>query len=191
MTKVLHTLKQFASGKNVFILFIVTMTIYLLMLSYTIPMVESFAPNTAIFDLSPSGYSYQHATSLLKELGSEGRQVYLSRQLPLDFIYPGLFAISYSLLLHWLFSKSITGTSKLFYLAFTPILGGLFDYLENIAIIRMINSFPDVSINLIQTASTFTILKSIFTTFFFLLLFSGLAALAVSKMKSKLAITRN
>ena len=98
MTKALHTLKQFASGKNVFILFIVTMTIYLLMLSYTIPMVESFAPNTAIFDLSPSGYSYQHATSLLKELGSEGRQVYLSRQLPLDFIYPGLFAISYSLL---------------------------------------------------------------------------------------------
>ena len=186
MTTTLNALKKFATGRTVFILFIMTMTVYLLMLLYTIPLVESFAPNTALFDLSPSGYSYQHAMSLLEELGDEGRQIYLSRQLPLDFIYPGLFAVSYPLLLIWLFSKSVKETSRVFYLAFIPVLGGLFDYLENIYIIRMINSFPDLSTGLVQVASTFTLLKSIFTTIFFLLLFAGFAAFVLTKSKAKL-----
>ena len=99
MTRILNALKKLASGRIVFILFTLTMAIYLLMLLYSIPMVERYAPNTALFDLSPSGYSYQHAVSLLEELGNEGRQVYLSRQLPVDFVYPGLFGFSYTLLL--------------------------------------------------------------------------------------------
>ena len=191
MTKTLNVLKKLASGRTVLILFIITMAIYLLMLFYSIPMVESFAPNTALFDLSPSGYSYQHAMSLLEELGNEGRQIYLSRQLPLDFIYPGLFVISYTLLLIWLFSKSLKDTSRIFYLAFIPALGGLFDYLENIYIIRMINSFPDLSPRLVQVASTFTLFKGIFTTIFFLLLFAGFAAFVFTKYKTKLVSVNN
>ena len=191
MTKFLNTLKKLASGRTVFILFIMTMAIYLLMLLYSIPMVESFAPNTALFDLSPSGYSYSHAMSLLEELGNEGRQFYISRQLPLDFIYPGLFAVSYTLLLIWLFSKSVKDTSKIFYLAFIPALGGLFDYMENIYIIRMINSFPDLSARLVQVASTFTLLKSIFTIVFFLLLFAGFTAFVLTKNKTKLVLVYN
>ena len=191
MTNTLNTLKKLASGKIVSILFTLTMAIYLLMLFYSIPMVESFAPNTALFDLSPSGYSYQHALSLLEELGNEGRQIYLSLQLPLDFVYPGLFAISYTLLLIWLFSKSLKNKSRIFYLALIPALGGLFDYLENIYIFRMINSFPDLSPRLVQVASTFTLLKSVFTTVFFLLLFAGLAAFVFTKYKSKLVSVNN
>jgi len=191
MTKFIHYLQKLASGKTVLILFIVTMSVYLLMLFYTIPMVESFAPNTALFDLSPSGYSYSHAMSLLEELGNEGRQFYLSRQLPLDFIYPGLFAVSYTLLLIWLFSKSFKDTSKIFYLAFIPALGGLFDYLENIYIIRMISAFPDLSARLVQTASTFTMLKSVFTTVFFLVLFAGFAAFVFTRSRTKLVSVKN
>ena len=191
MTNTLNTLKKLASGKIVSILFTLTMAIYLLMLFYSIPMVERFAPNTALFDLSPSGYSYQHAMSLLEELGNEGRQIYLSLQLPLDFVYPGLFAISYTLLLIWLFSKSLKNKSRIFYLALIPALGGLFDYLENIYIFRMINSFPDLSPRLVQVASTFTLLKSIFTTIFFLLLFAGLAAFVFTKYKTKLVSVNN
>jgi len=191
MSKTLNVPKKLASGKTVFILFTLTMAIYLLMLLYSIPLVESFAPNTALFDLSPSGYSYQHAVSLLEELGNEGRQIYLSRQLPVDFVYPGLFGFSYTLLLIWLFSKSVKDTSKIFYLAFIPALGGLFDYLENIYIIRMINAFPDLSARLVQVASTFTLLKSIFTTVFFLLLFAGFAAFVFTKNKAKLVSVNN
>ena len=191
MTRIIDYLKKIASGKTVFILFIMTMAVYLLMLLYTIPMVESCAPNMALFDMSPSGYSHQYAISLLERLGDTGRTVYLTRQLPLDFIYPGLFAVSYSLLLIWLFSKSVKDTSRIFYLAFTPALGGLFDYLENIYIIRMVNSFPDLSARLVQVASTFTVLKSVFTTVFFLLLFIGFTSFVFTKTKTRLVSINN
>jgi len=191
MTKIIHYLKKLASGRTVFILFIMTMSVYFLMLFYTIPMVESYASNMALFDMSPSGYSYQHAMSLLERLGDAGRAIYLTRQLPLDFIYPGLFAMSYTLLLIWLFSKSFKDTSRIFYLAFIPALGGLFDYLENIYIIRMITSFPDLSNGLVQVASTFTLLKSTFTTVFFLLLFAGFASFVLTKTKTKLVSVNN
>ncbi|PID58773.1 hypothetical protein CSB45_01885 [candidate division KSB3 bacterium] len=58
-----------------------------------------------IFDLSLCGYSYDYALRLLSALGNEGRKEYLSRQFPLDFIYPALFSIFSILLLAWLFLK--------------------------------------------------------------------------------------
>lgn len=175
--------QNLASGRRVFVLFLLTMLVYTTMLTYTIPMVESYAPNLALFDLSPTGYSYEHATSLLQELGPEGRQIYLTRQLPLDFIYPGLFAVSYTLLLFWLFSKEFKDDSGVFYFAFIPVLGGFFDYLENICIIIMLKTFPTTSTTLVKISSTFTLLKGIFTTLFFILLLIGVGAALVKRSK--------
>ena len=183
MNKSLTYLQKIASGRVVLFSVILTMAVYLLMLLNTIPKVESFAPGIALFDLSPSGYSYQHAASLLGTLGETGRSVYLYQQLPVDFIYPGLFAISYSLLLIWLFAKGFKPESKIFYLAIVPVLGGLFDYLENVCIVLMIKSFPDLSQELVTVASSFSVLKSIFTTGFFFLLLIGFVAYIVSLIK--------
>ena len=185
MNKAIFYLQKVASGKAVFISFILTMAVYLLMLFYSIPRVESFAPGIALFDLSPTGYSYQHAILLLETLGETGRNVYLYQQLPIDFIYPGLFAISYSLLLVWLFTKIFAAGSRMFYLAWVPVFAGLFDYLENISIISMIRSFPGLPQELVMIASTFSILKSLFTMAFFLLLFVGIITFFVSFLKRK------
>ncbi len=155
-------------------LFILTMAVYLTMLLSTLPAVESFAQGKALFDLSPAGYSYEDAVLLLDVLGHEGRRMYLYRQLPMDFVYPGLFAISYSLLLTWVLIKGNASDSKIFYFAVIPFFGGLFDYLENICIIQMITSYPTVPHGLVNISSTFTILKSGFTTAFFVLLLLGI-----------------
>lgn len=170
MKKLIHILQNNASGRLVLVLFLITMAIYLTMIFYSIPSVVSFAPELVLFDMSPTGYSYQNAMELLGVLGPEGRSVYLTMQLPLDFIYPGLFAISYSLLLVWLMLKSLSHQSNMFYLAIVPILAGVCDYIENVFIIVMINSFPDLSSSIVETASLFTIMKSSITTIFFVLL---------------------
>ncbi|GAB5561325.1 MAG: hypothetical protein SynsKO_29720 [Synoicihabitans sp.] len=86
-----------ARGEIVLSLFVLTTAVYLVMILGTIPHVQGFAPGVALFDLSPTGYSHEHAKFLLGSLGAEGRSVYLFPQLAMDFIYPGLFAISYSL----------------------------------------------------------------------------------------------
>ena len=177
MNKFVTLLQNAASGKVVLAISMLTMGVYLIMFCYTIPKVERHAPGLALFDLSPTGYSTQHAITLLESLGQEGRNVYLYQQLPVDFLFPGLFAVSLTLLLTWIFAKSFQSNSKIFYFAVVPILAGIFDYLENISIVSMIQSFPDLPQGLVATASIFTMLKSASIAAFFVLLYIGVASL--------------
>ena len=174
-------LRGWASGKVVLCLFVIATAVYLVMLLGTIPRVQSFAPNMPLFDLSPAGYSHEQAISLLKSLGPEGRKAYLFPQLALDFVYPGLFAICYSLTLIWVFAKRVRPGSKIFYLAVLPVMAGFFDYAENILIIQMIGKYPVVTENLVSAASAFTLLKGAFTTVSLVLLFFGFVYLLMPR----------
>lgn len=174
-------LQGFATGKTVLGFLIPAMSVYLIMLLYTIPQVMLYAPDMKLFDMSPTGYSFFYAVDLLNALGVEGRGSYLYQQLPMDFIYPGLFAVSCCLLLAWLFSKSINANSKMFYLCFVPVLAGLFDYFENISIVNMLISYPNITEIHVSTSSGFTILKSGLTTAFFVILILGVVLLLKRK----------
>lgn len=185
MQSTIRFLQQQASGRKVSILFILTMAVYGFMLAYSIPAVMAFAADLPLFDLSPFGYSYEHAHQLLNQLGGEGRDLYLSLQLPADFIYPGLFAITYALIFVWLLKKLIQPSSKLFYGALVPIFAGLFDYLENIFIIKMINSYPNLDSSMVSIASTFTLLKSQFTTVYFIAVLVILIALLRNRFRKQ------
>ncbi len=165
--------------------FIPSLAVYLLMLFYTIPSVEAYALEMKIFDLSPGGYSYDYAVKLLSALGNEGRKEYISRQLPLDFIYPVLFSISSFLILAWLFLKRHGKGSSIFYLCFVPIVAGIFDYLENIQIVSMILNYPDITKAQVALSSAFTIAKSGLTTFFFFILLFALIRLWVGLKPTK------
>jgi len=162
------------------------MIVYVAMLSYTIPSVEKYANGMKLFDLSPGGYSYEYAKELLTKLGESGRDLYLYNQLPLDFLYPGLFAISCSLLLSWLFLKIKDPSSRLFYFCFVPVAAGMFDYIENILIIGLIAGYPDISPGQVELSSLVTIAKSVLTTLFFIALtIVGIACFA-KKSKSQI-----
>ncbi len=186
MEKLFNGVQKYSTGKIVSVMFVLTMIVYVLMLTYSIPAVSAFAPELPLFDLSPAGYTFAYANELLGTLGAEGRQLYLTTQLPLDFIYPGLFAITYSLLLVWLFRKTFKANSKIYYVALVPFLAGIFDYMENLFIIKMINSFPNLQESTVEIANAFTILKSGFTTVFFVLLLVGFVLL----LKQKLTTSR-
>lgn len=168
MKNIVSIIQNKSNGKNVILFFIPAMIIYVLMLSYTIPAVEEYSNGKKLFDLSPGGYSYEYARELLTVLGENGRDLYLYNQLPLDFLYPGLFAISCSLLLSWLLLKIKEPNSRLFYFCLIPVAAGAFDYAENILIVSMIAGFPDISPGQVQISSLVTIAKSGLTTLFFI-----------------------
>ncbi len=171
--KFLSFMQRVSTGKVVLALIIPAIIVYFIMLLYTIPQVSAYAPGINLFDLSPTGYSFEYAIKLLDTLGSDGRDLYLYRQLPLDFIFPGLFVGSCSLLLSWLLLKTQQTNSKLFYFCYIPVAAGLFDYLENIFIVSILTSYPNVSEVSISLASAMTITKSVLTTIFFVLLILG------------------
>jgi hypothetical protein len=171
--KVLSIVQRASTGKVVLAFVIPTLIVYFTMLLVTIPQVSAYAPGMNLFDLSPAGYSFEYAMKLLDTLGSEGRALYLYRQLPLDFIFPGLLAVSCSLLLSWLFLKTHETNSKVFYFCFVPVAAGLFDYFENISIVSMLTAYPNVSEASVSIASTMTVVKSALVTAFFVVLITA------------------
>jgi len=180
----IKNLQKYVSGRLVLVLFILTMIVYMLILLYSIPAVVVQAPEMRLFDMSPTGYSPEYAESLLTAIGPGGREMYLTRQLPIDLIYPGLFAVTYTLMLIWLFGKRFDAKSKIFLLAFVPSAAGLFDYLENIGIVLMLKSFPKINPMLVHVSSIFSILKSVLTISFYVLLCYGLILLFVRRKHS-------
>jgi hypothetical protein len=177
----LGKLNRKPSGQLVLWLFGITTCVYLAIILYSIPAVLEQAPEMKLFDMSPGGYSYEYATELLEVIGPEGREKYLWLQLPIDFIYPGLFAVTYTLMLIWVFSMRFRAESKIFIMALVPATAGLFDYIENIGIAMMIKSYPNLSSGLVQFTSTFSILKSIMTIASYILLTYGLLLLAAKR----------
>ena len=168
--KIIRVIQKYSTGKNVLLLFSVTMVFYLTILFYSIPKVVASAPEMKLFDVAPSGYTTEYAVSLLNAIGPTGRDLYLSLQLPLDFVYPGLFIISYSLMLAWFLKKNYNLESRVYFVLYIPIFAGLFDYAENIFIILMLKTYPNLNSSLVTAASLATVAKSILSSAFFTLL---------------------
>ena len=183
MYKVIAVLEKQATGKKVLIFFLLSTSVYLAMLFITIPKVMSFSEGMKLLDMMPGGYGPDYVMSLLETLGEEGRRVYLWNQIPLDMFYPCLFATAYSFLLFYILKNLLIKESKWFFLSFLPIAGGLFDYLENIGIILMLNSYPSFSSFLARLTSIFSVLKSVSTSIFFVVLLVCLGLLLWNKLK--------
>jgi hypothetical protein len=163
-------IKRYSSGLNVFLFFVAANLVYLFMTLLTIPTVLIYSKGIKLFDLMPFGYDLTYAGALLEKLGPEGREFYLEHQLPFDMIYPGLSGIAYCLLMAWLFKKIKLIDKPAIYLCLIPLVAGLFDYLENFGIIVMITSYPSVSALQVAFTSTFTIIKSMLSAIFFVIL---------------------
>ena len=176
-------IQKYATGRTVLLMFFITMAVYLVILLYTIPAVTAQAPEMKLFDMSPGGYDLLYAKKLLNSIGPAGRETYIKRQLPIDFIYPGLFAVTYTLMLVWLFAKRFDGNSKVFFLALVPAIAGLFDYFENIGIIIMLSSYPNIAPLVVQVSSLFSIIKSMLTVAFYLLFLFGFLSLFVKRKR--------
>ena len=180
-----NTLDRFATGKVVLILFVLTNIVYVVMLSVTIPMTMEYANGMDLLDMMPSGYDSEYIASLFGQLGAEGRKTYLTRQIPLDLIYPGLFAICYSLMIAYFLKNLGRLRSSLFFLCFLPLIAGGADYLENFGIISMLNNYPDLDSSIASLTNTFTIVKSITTTVFFTVILVLLIMLGIKALRKE------
>lgn len=185
MNKIKTLINKNLSGKKVLVLFIITNLIYLIMLTITIPKTMGFSNEMKLLDMMPMGYDSGYIQALFDALGEEGRRIYLINQIPLDMIYPLLFGISYCLLMAYFLEKIGKLHSPTFYLCLIPLLAGMADYLENLGIITMLNSYPDLSQIVMTTTSLFSITKSMTTTIFFISLIIVLIILGVQFINRK------
>ncbi len=166
----MERLKKYATGRNVIISFIVTYTVYAIMIFYTIPALLIYSKGIILPDMMPLGYNAEHIHNLLTELGEEGRTYYLTHQLPIDFIYPLLFALSGYLCLVYFQYKLHLKNAIWSVIVFLPVIAGTADYIENFGIIYFLNAFPDVQDGTVNVNSVISIIKSMTTTLYFITL---------------------
>lgn len=185
MNRFVKILDKFSSGKKVLGLFILTNVVYLFMLLVTIPKTMKFSNGIKLLDMLPTGYNLDYVNKLFRTLGENGREVYLTIQIPVDMIYPLLFGLNYALLLAYFLKKINKLKSPFTYLSLLPVIAGIADYLENIGIITMLNSYPDLTETTVNITNTFSVIKSISTSIFFIALISILIILGIKFVKKK------
>ena len=172
-------------GKSVLLWFLVTNLVYAAMLFITIPKVAAFAGGLELLDMMPTGYDAQYVNSLFGALGEEGRWAYLHIQIAVDLIYPGLFAVSYTLILAYFLEKIHRLEGPLFYLCWLHLFAGAADYMENAGIIIMLKSYPDISNLTVEVTNLFSLIKSGATTAFFITLMIVMFTFGVRVLKQR------
>ncbi len=185
MIKLREIIAKNSSGKKVALLFVITNLIYAFMLLVTIPKTVAYSGGMKLLDMMPQGYDSEYVNELFSKLGKEGRDVYLFNQIPVDMIYPFLFGITYSLLIAYFLKKLDKLNNHFFYLCLIPIIAGIADYLENIGIVTMLNDYPDLSVVHISTTNIFSIIKSVSTTLFFIVLIVIIILVGIKWIKLK------
>jgi len=178
-------LEKNTSGKKVLSLFILTNVVYLFMLIVTIPKTMGFSNGMKLLDMIPTGYNQDYVNKLFKTLGENGREIYLTNQIPVDMIYPLLFGLTYSLLLAYFLKKLNKLKSSFKYLCLLPIIAGIADYMENIGIITMLNNYPDLTETIVNTTNIFSVIKSTSTSIFFIALIIILMIFGIKFAKKK------
>ena len=129
-----------------------TLLICAVMNLWLIPAIENSTQGLRCFDMNLF-YTPQQARQFLSLLSEEGKSLYLTRQLPLDFFYPVAYTAFFVLAIRFAARRH----TKLIYL---PFLLAVSDYGENICVLRMLKSdtFPDA---LAVTGSVFTATKTV------------------------------
>jgi len=183
MKTIENLIRENIQGKKVLLVFALTSVVYLTMLLATIPKVMSHGGGMRLLDMIPMGYDIEYVKNLLDALGQQGREAYLYNQIPLDMIYPALFAISYCLVLGYFLNKLDKLRASLIFLCLLPFGAGAMDYGENIGIIIMLKGYPSISNGIVTITSCFSILKSICTSFYFLILIGSLILLGIKTLK--------
>ena len=182
MNRLTKFIERHISGKKVLLLFILTNIIYVFMLTVTIPKTMEFSNGMKLLDMMPMGYDLNYVSELFNTLGENGRETYLTNQIPIDMIYPLLFGLSYCLLLGYFLKKLNKFHTPYSYLCLLPIIAGIFDYLENLGIITMLNSYDNLTRFSVSSTNIFTIIKSVSTSLFFVTLMIVLIVLALKAL---------
>ena len=185
MKRLIKFIAKNISGKKVLGLFISTNLVYTFMLTVTIPKTMEFSDGMKLLDMMPTGYDLNYVSELFTSLGENGRLTYLTNQIPVDMIYPLLFGLTYCLLLGYFLEKLNKLNSPYIYLCLIPIIAGVADYLENIGIITMLKNYPILNEITVNTTNIFSVIKSISTSIFFIVLIVILITLGIKVLNRK------
>lgn len=131
-----------------------------------------------------ANYGAHKGYDILTQMGASGRQSYLLI-LGIDFVFPLIYGTFFASGIAYLLKK-VNGTiNKINVLIFLPIIVMLSDLIENIFIVAMLVIFPDEVSWFATIASTFTMIKNLFTFAMILICILLVILLAVKRFQNR------
>lgn len=162
------------------LMFAVMTGIYLLMALWSSPHIAADTGGLLMFDLRPTGYSFDEASAFLSALSEGGRLFYLNVQQVMDMAYPALLAV----VLVMAFTHLFRGLPRILAIVLA-LAGSGFDYLENAAVAVMLQAGDGLSEAMVATASRWTVLKSGAVTLALIMLLIGLGMAFMRRRRAK------
>lgn len=182
MKKIYRFIEKFGTKKNIIfgLSFIVLCNLVLFPLFLKLFFVDTISIND-ILDIKFM-YSNEVVLGVLNNFEADGRGSYLLLEIFLDIPYAIIYGFTYVSILYILLNFN----NFMLYrkLILVPLLISLFDIFENIGIITMISSFPNISDTIVKVSSYCTSLKWTFAILTFLLISFNSLVYAFRKIKN-------
>lgn len=118
-------------------------------------------------------YSPDDLYGMAEAYGELGRSAYIRARFTFDLIWPVIYGFFLCTAISWVFARGFPPDSRWRWANLVPILGMLFDYLENISTSVVMFRYPTPTPILVRLAPFFTAIKWIFVNGSFVLLVIG------------------
>ena len=129
-------------------------------------------------------YTPDQLYRIAEAYGSEGRSAYIRARFTFDLAWPVVYTLFLGTAISWLVGRAFPAGSWWQRANLVPILGTLFDYLENLSTSAVMWRYPARTPVVDTLAPVFTLVKWIFVGGSFVLLFVGLTVVAWRWMHS-------
>jgi hypothetical protein len=113
---------------------------------------------------------------MAESYGERGRQAYVRARFTFDLIWPLVYTLFLATAISWAFGRAFAPDSRWQRANLAPLLGALFDYLENLSTSLVMLRYPDQTVVVDALAPVFTALKWSLLGASFILLFGGIVA---------------
>lgn len=133
---------------------------------------ETYAEGIGSPDMSLL-YTPQDLYDTAEAYGEQGRTAYVRARFTFDVIWPLVYTLFLSPAISWLFGRAFARHSRWRLANLAPILGALFDYLENVSTSIVMLRYPTPTALLAVLAPIFTLVKWVFVGGSFALLLIG------------------
>ena len=129
-------------------------------------------------------YSLADVNVVFTDMGVIGRDFYKSTIIPVDMVYPIIYGLFLIILLLFLLKKITVIDSKLMFLSLVPIFAVLFDYWENINILNLLATYPNLNPQDVVHGELITRLKWSFASISILLVLALSIIVASKKIRT-------
>ena len=159
MIKISEWIRRISTGRVT----LLCLVIFLLFTALVLPGQSALAEETSGGAGSPDTSLFLHrplsCTAWRKLTARAGRAAYIHARFTFDLVFPLVYTAFLATAISWLFSRGFTAGQPLALANLAPILGAIFDYLENFSAALVMGRYPALTPVVDWLAPVFTFIK--------------------------------